>query len=149
MTDEKTIKSLEQRLAQLETAISSITGSARTGPFVDPAPWGTGGWGGVQRWPIPIPVDPAPWGGGGGWVGSIPRWPIPIPVDPAPWGGSFGSVPIRPPIGTIGDPPPFDLSNLNLSQLESSLHTINAEKTRLESLEKLVKDQIANRKQSK
>ena len=123
MADDKVLKSIEERLTQLEASFKADL-AARGGPV----------------------VDPAPWGGGSGWC--FPRWPIPIPVDPSPWWSSgFGGFPSRPPIGPIGDPPPFDLSNLNLAQLELSLHTINAEKARLDSLENLVKNQIAKLKE--
>lgn len=144
MADEKILKLIEERLTRLEASIAAGGATFRVNPVVDPPPWGGGGGWGFHRWPIPSPVDPPPWGGGS-WGG--PRWPVPvpIPVDPPPWGGGYtGGFTTRPPIGgPIGDPPPFDLSRLNLAQLESSLHTINAEKARLESLESLVKDQIA------
>ena len=112
---------------------------------VDPAPWGGGGGGGgYHPWPHPIVdpaayaravVDPAPWGGGGG---GYPRWPHPI-VDPAAWASrqflpSFGP--------TGGDPPPPDISRFNVQQLESSLHSINAEKARLNSMETMIKQQL-------
>ncbi len=45
-------------------------------------------------------------------------------------------------IGHIGDPPPLDVSRLSISQLESSLHTINAEKARLNSMETMIKQQL-------
>ena len=73
-------------------------------------------------------ADPPPWGGGG-------------------WGGG-GTITTRPPWGgNIGDPPPPDFGRLTLTQLESTLHTINAEKARLESTEKLVTAQIKKLKQ--
>lgn len=156
MPEEEILRSIEDRLSRLENSIAStsVSGGMRypVNPVVDPPPWGGGGWWNVPRWHIPFPVDPPPWGGGG-W--NVPRWPVPSPVDPPPWGGGFRSTlpsgpqvgVINPPIGTIGDPPPFDLSRLNIAQLESSLHNINAERARLESLEKLVKDQIAQLKE--
>ena len=132
------------------------------GVVVDPAPWGGGGggqWG--FRPPTPV-VDPAPWWAGG-W--GRPRYPWPTPVvDPAPWASpvvdpapwaqgpqvaspaattatTFGR------IGPVGDPPPFDFGTLSISQLESTLHSINSEKARLESLETLVKQQLERAKQ--
>jgi hypothetical protein len=81
-------------------------------------------------------VDPAP-------------WPTPV-VDPAPWGG-IGVV--RPTattlgrIGQIGDPPPIDVSRFTASQLEAALHTINAEKARLNSMETMIKQQLDKLKQ--
>ena len=91
----------------------------------------------VPRWPWPHPiVDPGP-------------WPTPV-VDPAPWGGGGlgGFIPSRPVatafgrIGQVGDPPPIDVSRFSVSQLEGALHSINAEKARLNSLETLLKQQL-------
>jgi len=45
-------------------------------------------------------------------------------------------------IGQIGDPPPIDVSRLTISQLESSLHTINAERARMDSMETMIKQQL-------
>jgi hypothetical protein len=98
---------------------------------VDPAPWPW--WGGGWGYPRPHPVvDPAP-------------FPMPV-VDPAPWGGWAQ---VRQPIGTtlgrighIGDPPPIDVSRLTVTQLEASLHTINAEKARLDSMEAMIRQQL-------
>ncbi len=82
----------------------------------------------TARAPVGMVVDPPPWGGGG------TPW--------GPWGG--GTIGPRPPWGgTTGDPPPPDFSRLTVTQLESVLHTINAEKARLESTEKQVTAQIA------
>jgi hypothetical protein len=50
-------------------------------------------------------------------------------------------------IGHIGDPPPIDISRLTASQLESSLHTINAERSRLDSMETMIKQQLETLKQ--
>ncbi len=144
------LKRVEERLTRLEA--STMAGPAAGGfgapggAVVDPAPWGPGG-GFVPRWPVPNPIaDPAPWWPGGGFV--PPRWPVPNPIaDPAPWGGGFGGgTGTRPPIGPIGDPPPMDLGRLNLAQLESSMHSIHAEKARLDSLEKLINNQIGKLK---
>ena len=144
MASEELLKKIEERLSRLEAGgFSGQLGGWNPpgGVTVDPPPWG-GGW--TPRWPpipIPWPVDPAPWGGSWG----SQRWPIPIPFpgDPSPIGGGIVTGgPIRPPIGSGGDPPPIDLSRFNINQLESTLHTINSERARLESLEKLVKDQI-------
>ena len=154
MADES-IKALEERLTRLEAAIAQRSGGAGGftppgGVIVDPAPWGGGGgWQFVPRpWPTPV-VDPAPW-----WQGpwGPPRWPTPV-VDPAPWGGGFGGGVFTGAgtslgrIGSVGDPPPIDFSRLSASQLESTLHTINAEKARLDSMEKMVKQQLERLKQ--
>ena len=165
------LKRVEERLTRLEASATAGPAAggfgAPGGAVVDPAPWGPGG-GFVPRWPVPHPIaDPAPWWPGGGFVpprwpvpnpvadpapwppgGFVPRWPVPpIVADPAPWGGGIGGGTItRPPIGPIGDPPPMDLGRLNLAQLESSMHSINAEKARLDSLEKLINNQIGKLK---
>jgi hypothetical protein len=41
-------------------------------------------------------------------------------------------------IGQVGDPAPPDFSRLSASQLEATLHSINAEKARLDSMHSLV-----------
>jgi len=169
MAVEDNLKRLEERLTRLEAALAQQpagTGGGFTPPggtIVDPAPWGGGGGGwGHPRWPWPTPiVDPAPWWGGG-W--GHPRWPWPTPivdpapwptpiVDPAPWGGG-GFVASRPMaattfgrIGQIGDPPPIDVSRFSISQLESALHSINAERARLNSMETMIKQQLEKVKQ--
>jgi hypothetical protein len=83
-------------------------------------------------------VDPAP-------------WPTPV-VDPAPWGGGY--LPSRTTastlfgrIGQIGDPPPIDVSRLSISQLESALHTIAAERSRLDATEQMIKQQLDKARQ--
>jgi hypothetical protein len=160
MSDER-IKILEERLMRLEAAMSQQP-TARPGftspggAVVDPAPHP--GWG----YPRPRPVvDPAPWP----WWGSGHHWP-PYIVDPAPWPPSPVVDPAPWPnpivdpavsidrlrasaaattlgrIGHIGDPPPIDISRLTASQLESSLHTINAERSRLDSMEMMIKQQL-------
>jgi hypothetical protein len=62
-------------------------------------------------------------------------------VDPAGpiFGGGGGG--IRP-HGPIGDPAPIDISRFSAAQLQASLHSINAEKTRLAAMEGLVKQQL-------
>src|SRR4029450_8056503 len=119
-------------------------------PVVDPAPWATGGWG-RPRWPWHSPVvDPAPWPN---YVVDPAPWPPNYISDPAPW--TQGGVTANPaastmafsPVGPIGDPAPFDYSTLSLGQLESSLHSINAERARLDSLEATIKQQIERAKQ--
>jgi hypothetical protein len=119
-------------------------------PVVDPAPWWMGGWGRPRPWPSPV-VDPAPWPPQ--YITDPAPWP-PYIADPAPWTNAgitanpaastmaFGRV------GPVGDPPPFDFSTLSIAQLESSLHSINAERARLDSLEKTIKQQIDRAKQT-
>jgi hypothetical protein len=147
--------------------------AAPGGAIVDPAPWWGGGW--VPWRPIPIttpivnPVsDPAPWGGGrppvftnpigtiadpapwgGGVFGRSPGFPSPIGViaDPAPWASVFSRPSGFPThIGPIADPAPADLGRFTSTQLESSLHTIAAERARLDAVERMIKERIANLK---
>jgi hypothetical protein len=115
-------------------------------PVVDPATFWMGGW---RRPPSPV-VDPAPWPN---YVTDPAPWPHYI-SDPAPspWANvaanpaasamAFGRV------GPVGDPPPFDFSTLSIAQLESSLHSISAERARLDSLENTVKQQIERAKKA-
>jgi hypothetical protein len=76
-------------------------------------------------------------------------------VDPAPWGAG-GTGPVRGTataaatfgrIGHVGDPAPIDVSRMSIAQLESSIHTINAEKARLNSMETMIKQQLEKLKQ--
>jgi hypothetical protein len=80
-------------------------------------------------------VDPAP-------------WPNPI-VDPAVLAQAAQAnlaSRIRG-IGTVADPPPPDISRLSVSQLEATIHSISAERARLDAMESLVKKQIDALKQ--
>ena len=133
---EDRIKILEERLTRMEAALAQRpsvgtgTGGGFTpgGVIVDPAPWG-GGW--VRpRWTNPV-VDPAPWPPS---IVSDPApWPPSVVTDPAPWPGR---------IGPVGDSPPIDIGRLSVSQLESTLHNISAERARLDSMESMVKRQL-------
>jgi hypothetical protein len=176
MADEETLKRIEARLTRLEAAIAQgfQGGGGPTnvappgGTIVDPPPWGGGGW--VPWRPIPIatpivnPIaDPAPWGGGRPPIGTIADpapWtnifqrppvfqpPIGTIADPAPWTNIFQRPPVfTPPIGTIADPAPTDLGRFTLTQLESSLHTLAAERARLDATETMIKERIAALKQ--
>jgi len=160
--DDTILKRIEERLTRLEGIFTQGGGAGSSQPggaVVDPPPWGGGPvsdpapwpvycppW---QRYPYPFPhpiADPAPWGGqyGGGW-----RYPNPI-ADPAPFPfqsqlqGAMAARRFN--IGPIGDPPPIDIGRFTISQLESSLHTINAERARLDSMESMVKGRIAELK---
>ena len=160
MPADDNLKRLEERLTRLESALNQIGGSGGFTPpggaVVDPPPW-------HYRWPTPV-VDPAPWHqitdpapypwyGGGGF-----RRPIPTPVvDPAVFGGG-GGIPspfsaqaayaqsLFGRLGHVGDPPPIDVSRFNVSQLESALHSIAAEKARLTSMENMIKQQLETAK---
>jgi hypothetical protein len=160
MADDDAIKRLEARLTRLEAALTQqptaggggtggTVGFPPGGVVVDPAPWPGGGWGHPRCWPYPWPwpwphsivdpgpfpqqiVDPAPFGGGG-FAQFMPR-------TAATSASAFGR------IGHVGDPPPIDLSRFSIAQLEGTLHSINAEKARLESLETLVKQQMEKTK---
>jgi hypothetical protein len=121
---------IEAALAQRPSG-GAGTGGGFTPPggvIVDPAPWG-GGW--VRpRWTNPV-VDPAPWPPS---IVSDPApWPPSVVTDPAPWPGR---------IGPVGDSPPIDIGRLSVSQLESTLHNISAERARLDSMESMVKRQL-------
>ena len=167
--DDTILKRIEERLTRLEATLSQGgPGSFGSpgGAVVDPPPWGGGG-GTVS--------DPAPWPGGHYPYYPFPWRPFPFPhpiADPAPWGGQFGGQfggwryptpnPIADPapnpffqgsmsarrlnFGPIGDPPPIDIGRFTISQLESSLHTINAERARLDAMESMVKGRIAELK---
>jgi|SRR5215813_6370533 len=157
---EDRIKLLEERLTRLESVLTQRATGPGAGPgtvppsgvIVDSAPWAGGGNIAAQLRPV---VDPAPypWGGWGAW-----HWPRPV-VDPAPYHpgvvadpAPFGGHVMAPQaslaarslgrIGQVGDPAPIDLGSLSISQLESTLHSIVAEKARLESMESMIKKQI-------
>src|ERR1700678_1933855 len=153
MPDDDAIKRLEARLARLEAG-SAAAAQPQLGPFVDPGPYGPpyygGGWGGWKPYvdPAVFPylrpiVDPGPYGPpyyGGGWRGG----PIGPGVDPAAYANSI--LARVGPVGPIGDPPPPDVSRFSIAQLEGTLHSINAEKARLSSLETLVSKQLEKAK---
>lgn len=66
-------------------------------------------------------------------------------VDPAgPIFGGGGGV-FRPHF-PIGDPAPIDLSRFSAAQLQSSLHSISAEKTRLTAMEGLITQHLEKHK---
>jgi len=50
------------------------------------------------------------------------------------------------PHGPIGDPAPIDVSRFSAAQLQSSLHSISAEKTRLAAMEGLISQELEKRK---
>lgn len=160
---EDRVKLLEERLTRLEAVLTQRPGGAGPGGFtppggviVDPAPWGGGG--GYQFYPRPRPrwppiVDPAPWppyvSDPAPWppyVSDPAPWPPGTVSDPAPWGGGVYTDALTARtlgrIGHVGDPPPFDFSRFSVSQLESTLHSINAERARLDSMESMVKKQL-------
>jgi hypothetical protein len=148
MADEDFLRKLEERLTRIEAALGQQQpGSGGFtqpgGPVVDPAPFPGGTRWGYYRWPHPV-VDPLPWPQPV--VDPLP-WPQPV-VDPAPRSpfqtpgaaAAFGR------IGPVADPPPIDLSRLNVSQLEAALHSINAEKARLSSMEELINQHLERAK---
>ena len=165
---EERMKILEERLTRLEAALTqrgTAAGTGGGGGFIppggvvsDPAPWPGGSWQFVPR-QIQQIVDPAPWPWQGGW--TRPRWPTPVVdpgpfptpvVDPAPWPSPvvdpavFAQANLAATLGRIrpvgGDPPPPDLSRLSVSQLEATIHSISAERARLDAMESMVKKQI-------
>jgi hypothetical protein len=120
------LKSLEARVARLEAAHAGGAAAAHRIPiYADPPapPWWGGGWGGY-RYPVHWPIgDPAP----------VDYSRIYADPPPFPWGAGGG---YRPPVHwPIGDPPPIDYSRLPVEQLEAALHSVNAEKARLASVE--------------
>jgi hypothetical protein len=134
------LKKLEDRLTRLEAALSQQGGGGAGVP-----PGGT-------------VVDPAPWGGGGGgWGWRYPYWPHPI-VDPAVFHHPIVDSPVfhqaasaASAFGKIGpnvDPPPSDISRFSAAQLQASLHSIAAERTRLDAMETLLKEHLEKAKQS-
>jgi hypothetical protein len=162
---EDRLKILEERLTRLEANLQRAAGgtgagggggfTAVPGTVSDPAPWGGGG-GGWTFIPRPSPVvDPAPYPYG--W-GRPPRWisdPAPFPgggfvVDPAPPPQVFdpgifqstASASLAARIGRVADPPPPDISRLSVIQLESALHSLAAERARLDSMEQMINKQL-------
>lgn len=161
MADDR-IKILEERLTRLESALAQRSGAT------------TGGTGGFTP-PGGVIVDSAPWPGSPfqtraeiqpvPWFYWRPRWPTPVVdpgpfpspvVDPAPWppvvdpavfAQSAATAATLGRIGKIGDPPPPDLSRLSLQQLEATIHSIAAERARLDAMEEMVKKQIDTLKQ--
>jgi hypothetical protein len=135
MPEHDAVKSLEARVARLEAQLSSgAAASAHIPIYADPPPWwGWGGYGGYRppvSWPIgdPAPVD-------------YTR----VYADPGPYGGGYGGY--RPPVHRpIGDPAPIDYSRLPVEQLEATLHSINAEKARLASIEAQVTQHLEKAK---
>lgn len=161
MADDR-IKILEERLTRIEAAISqrpSAVSHIPGGGVVDPAAFAASQLQFARPMPSPV-VDPAPWpyGGWGAW--GRPRWPYPIVdplpfphpvVDPAPWPSpvvdpAVFSQSLAAALGRIrpvgGDPPPPDLSRLSIQQLEATIHTISAERARLDAMEAMVNKQI-------
>lgn len=149
MADDR-IRILEERLTRLEATLAQRVAGTGTGTggftppggvITDPAPWGGG-----------FISDPPPWGGWGWPYGpwGRPRWPTPV-VDPGPFPnpvvdpavfGQQATAATLGRIGKIGDPPPPDVGRFSQVQLETTLHSIAAEKARLDSMEQLVKNQL-------
>jgi hypothetical protein len=159
MADDDAIKKLEARLTRLEATLAqqpsgagAATAALPSGAVVDPAPWGGGGWGGWGGWGRPHPiVDPAVFAGSGRWPGAVVD-PVPWPgggvVDPAAFAGAAQAraAATLGRVGPIGDPPPIDVSRFSVAQLEATLHSINAEKSRLASMETMVTQQLGKLK---
>jgi hypothetical protein len=137
MADADSIKQLEARLTRLEAALAQQPGG------------GTGGTVGTSPGFISDPA-PSPWGG----FWRYPHWPHPIVdpavfhpvVDPAAFpqvaqtrSAAASALRFGP---TGGDPPPPDFSRFTKSQLEATLHSINAEKARLASMETMINQQL-------
>ena len=121
------LKKLEDRLTRLEAALSQQGG------------------GGAGLPPGGAVVDPAPWGGGGGGWG-YPYWPHPV-VDPAVFHRPVVDPAAFHRIGPNVDPPPPDIARFSAAQLQASLHSIAAERTRLDAMETLLKQHLDKAKQ--
>jgi hypothetical protein len=171
MTEHDAVQALEVRVARLEAAHAQPSATPHIPVYADPpAPPYWGGYGGYRppvHWPIgdPAPIDysriyadpgPYPVYGGGGYRPPYHR-PIgdPAPIDysriyadPGPFpvygGGGYRPVPFP-----IGDPPPIDITRIPVEQLESTLHSINAEKARLASMEEQITAHLAKVKEKK
>ena len=158
MADDR-VRILEERLTRLEAALAQRPSAGGFTPpggvIVDSAPWAASQFQFAQR---PTTIDPVPWSVFG-W--GRPRWPTPVVdpgpfpmpvVDPAPWPSPvvdpavFSQSLAAAMLGRIrpvgGDPPPPDLSRLSIQQLEATIHTISAERARLDAMEEMVKKQI-------
>jgi hypothetical protein len=155
MPDDETLKRIEARLTRLEAVLSQQPAgpAASLGAMVDPVPFPGGGWGGgwggpwTPGRPHPI-VDPAAYA-------PAYRYHSPAIVDyaPWPWGpnvdpAAYAGVPQqtaataffrRPP---VGDPAPIDINSFTVDQLEATLHSINAEKARLNSMETMIRQRL-------
>lgn len=163
---EERLTRLEAALTQRASA-AGTAGGGGGGGFVppggvvsDPAPW-PGQWQLMPR----ASIDPVPWFQ----FGRAPRWPWPTPVvdpgpfptpvvDPAPWPNPIVDPAVLAQqailaqqaslasrvrgIGTVADPAPPDIGRLNVSQLEATIHSISAERARLDAMESMVKKQI-------
>jgi hypothetical protein len=158
MSEEDTLRRIEARLTRLEATLSqqSATNIPHPGAVVDPLPWpwGGGGWGVGGPWqpgrPHPI-VDPAAYAPQ---YLSQYRYHPPYIVDPVPWpyldpsayaGATQATAASFRRPGPIMDPPPIDVSRFTVEQLEATLHSISAEKARLNSMENMVRQQLEKR----
>ncbi len=163
---EERMKILEERLTRIEAALTQRASATQTG-----GGGGGGGFtlpGGVVSDPAPYPwqfinramIDPVPWLQAN-WL--RPRWPTPVVdpgpfptpvVDPAPWPNPIVDPAVLAQaaqanlasmirgIGKVADPAPPDIGRLNVSQLEATMHSIAAERARLDSMEQMVQKQI-------
>lgn len=124
------LKKIEDRLTRLEAALSQQAG------------------GGTGIPPGGVVVDPAPWGGGWGW----PHWPHPV-VDPAVFhrpvvdSPAFHQAASAARFGPNVDPAPTDITRFSAAQLQASLHSIAAEKSRLDAMETLIKQHLDKTKE--
>src|SRR5215831_14384721 len=163
------LKKLEDRLTRLEAVLSQQGGGGAGyppgGAVVDPAPWGRGGpgWGWYPYWPRPV-VDPAAFHRPVVDPAAFNR-PVVDPaafhrpvVDPAAFHypvvdpAAFPRPVVDPAVFAIGyvggDPPPPDISRFSAAQLQASLHSIAAERARLDAMETLIKQQLDRTKQA-
>nr|UXE44419.1 hypothetical protein Hi04_10k_c2294_00013 [uncultured bacterium] len=165
------LKKLEDRLTRLEAALSqggAAAGFPPGGAVVDPGPWPGGGWGWHPTWPHPVVdpaafyrpvvdpaayhrpvvdpaayhrpvVDPAAYHRP---VVDPAAYPRPV-VDPAAYPRPIVDPAAFARIGYVGgDPPPPDVSRFSSAQLQASLHSIAAERARLDAMETLIRQQL-------
>jgi len=162
MPEDDVLRRIEARLTRLEATLSQQpAGAPNFNAVVDPGPWpgggwggGWGGWGGGRPHPIVDSAAYAPqyrfhppaivdWGPYGPWGPN---------VDPATYAGAAPQQAAsaffrRPGPGPVMDPPPIDVSRFTVEQLEAALHSINAEKARLNSVETMIRQQLDKRQQ--
>lgn len=119
------LSELVTRLDAIEAALTRVGQVGPGGPRVDPSPEDWIRWFGGGFRPPGVVVDPAP--------DDLGRYP---------WPGRWFELvrPPRPP--WPGDPAPIDISRFTRVQLQLSLHSIAAERTRLDAVEQLVKEQL-------
>lgn len=78
-------------------------------------------------------------------LGSL-HWHGDPPPDDIVRGGGLGGFRFPRPVPRPGDPPVWDFSRFSKAQLEGTLHSLAAERARLDAVETAVKEQLKNAK---